>query len=767
MKRKIEKLLMLICVMTFAMFIMAGEAKAEATSYGVYILGEEVTSDNMSGDGWRFEPAAEGGDEYDKLYLTNANLNLDESCMDSSGGIIAIMSGVDLEIVLTGDNTINMNVEKFEGAMYSAIYTRRDIRITGDGSLSIKAKDCQTGSMQLPIICVESLLEITEGIKLNIEGMNITKLDEESTVSCTLESIYAGNMNVHDNVEINISGFGIDLSSETDRGNVVGVVPGYDFNIGNNVKINIAFNDIVAMKGKYTGIGGMNIVVGNNSDISVELGNMTGKGNIEGLVAQKTLQVGNDSKVKIVGKDMVNEEALSSTYIGVVAEQIILAEGCFLESYNGKNSLFGYYINTIEMGKDSIIKGNGDLAGLVIRSDADIQYPIFGGEKYSDINELAMGEVELLGDTIISALNGETPAKYVEIGPLLTINLQCDNGTVDTKSFTMHNGHKVGTLPTPTRANYTFTGWYTAKTGGEKVTSDTVLTKSMTLYDRWEVTKPSAMSGFVCSDRTATNITLKWNKNASADGYVIEQYKDGKWVAIKTITKNATVSHKVTGLKATTAYKFRILPYKTVDGVKVYGGEATASVKTVPTAVKNFAFKTRTAISVTLKWTKNASANGYVIEQYKGGKWVAIKTITKNATVSYKVTGLKTATTYKFRIKAYAKDGSNKLYSASYATKSVKTLPSAVKKFTYKNRTKNAITLKWAKNTSADGYVIEQYKGKKWVVIKTVTKKATVNYKVTGLKKGTTYKFRIKAYAKDGSKKIYSEKYTTKSIKTL
>ena len=63
--------------------------------------------------------------------------------------------------------------------------------------------------------------------------------------------------------------------------------------------------------------------------------------------------------------------------------------------------------------------------------------------------------------------------------------------------------------------------------------------------------------------------------------------------------------------------------------------------------------------------------------------------------------------------------------------------------------------------------VIEQYKGKKWVVIKTVTKKATVNYKVTGLKKGTTYKFRIKAYAKDGSKKIYSEKYTTKSVKTL
>ena len=44
---------------------------------------------------------------------------------------------------------------------------------------------------------------------------------------------------------------------------------------------------------------------------------------------------------------------------------------------------------------------------------------------------------------------------------------------------------KAGSLPTPTRDKYDFAGWYTAKTGGSKVTSDTVITKNTTFYARW------------------------------------------------------------------------------------------------------------------------------------------------------------------------------------------------------------------------------------------------------------------------------------------
>ena len=72
----------------------------------------------------------------------------------------------------------------------------------------------------------------------------------------------------------------------------------------------------------------------------------------------------------------------------------------------------------------------------------------------------------------------------------------------------------------------------------------------------------------------------------------------------------------------------------------------------------------RTASTITLSWSKNTSATGYVIEQYKSGKWVQIKNITANSTISLKVSGLAKSTTHKFRIKAYNTSNSTTLYSA-------------------------------------------------------------------------------------------------------
>ena len=276
---------------------------------------------------------------------------------------------------------------------------------------------------------------------------------------------------------------------------------------------------------------------------------------------------------------------------------------------------------------------------------------------------------------------------------------------------------------------------------------------------------PSAIKNFTYSARSSSAVALKWTKNVNATGYVIEQYKSGKWVEIKKITKNTTTSYKVTDLSASTANKFRIKAYcKAVGNNMLYSSYTTKTVNTLPSGVKNFTYSARSSSAVVLKWTKNTSATGYVIEQYKSGKWVKIKTITKNSTVSYKVTGLKASTANKFRIKAYKSYGKTNLYSG-YVTKSVNTLPAGVKNFTYSARTKNTITLKWAKNTSATGYVVEQYKNGKWVKVKTITKNSTVSYKVSGLKKATSYKFRIKAYKSYGKTKLYSG-YVTKTIKT-
>lgn len=47
-------------------------------------------------------------------------------------------------------------------------------------------------------------------------------------------------------------------------------------------------------------------------------------------------------------------------------------------------------------------------------------------------------------------------------------------------------GKPLGTLPKPTRAGYQLIGWYTALTGGKKITSSTLVSGNTTYYARWK-----------------------------------------------------------------------------------------------------------------------------------------------------------------------------------------------------------------------------------------------------------------------------------------
>ena len=84
-------------------------------------------------------------------------------------------------------------------------------------------------------------------------------------------------------------------------------------------------------------------------------------------------------------------------------------------------------------------------------------------------------------------------------------------------------------------------------------------------------TNPYGVSGFKCSSKTSTSVTLKWNKGTTASGYQLQQYKGGKWVTIYTGTKATSTSCTIKSLKSNTSYKFRIRAYKTYGNTKQYG----------------------------------------------------------------------------------------------------------------------------------------------------------------------------------------------------
>ena len=72
--------------------------------------------------------------------------------------------------------------------------------------------------------------------------------------------------------------------------------------------------------------------------------------------------------------------------------------------------------------------------------------------------------------------------------PTYTVTLHANGGSVSPTSVTTGADGKLASLPTPTRSSYSFDGWYTEKSGGTKITTDTVFHAKTTVYAHWTYT---------------------------------------------------------------------------------------------------------------------------------------------------------------------------------------------------------------------------------------------------------------------------------------
>ncbi len=205
---------------------------------------------------------------------------------------------------------------------------------------------------------------------------------------------------------------------------------------------------------------------------------------------------------------------------------------------------------------------------------------------------------------------------------------------------------------------------------------------------------------------------------------------------------------------------------------ETYAAENDVTYKLLDMSVSKVTVKsqyTSTTSSVKISWKKVSSASGYIVYRYNSStkKWVKQKTIYGSSTTSYKQTGLKAGTTYKYRVKAFIERGDYKYKSAYSSTIKTSTKPAKV---TMKSasKSKTAIRINWKKVTGASGYQVQRYNSstKEWVTVKTIKSGSTLTYKQTGLKKGTTYKYRVRAYRVINGEKVYGAWSKTKKVTT-
>ena len=264
------------------------------------------------------------------------------------------------------------------------------------------------------------------------------------------------------------------------------------------------------------------------------------------------------------------------------------------------------------------------------------------------------------------------------------------------------------------------------------------------------------VNGAKLGGRAADALRINWTKNASADGYIVEMYQNGKWARVGKITNNSTTTFRKAGLKASTVYKFRVKAYKMCGTTAFYSAySATVAARTNPSVIKGAKLGGRAADALRINWTKNTSADGYIVEMYQGNKWVRVGKITNNSTTTFRKAGLKASTVYKFRVRAYKMSGKTALYGNFSATVIARTNPSIMKGVKIGGKAKDALRVNWTKNTSAQGYIVEMYKGGKWVRVAKITNGNTTTFRKAGLAKNTTYKFRVRAYHMSGKTALY------------
>ena len=227
-------------------------------------------------------------------------------------------------------------------------------------------------------------------------------------------------------------------------------------------------------------------------------------------------------------------------------------------------------------------------------------------------------------------------------------------------------------------------------------------------------TTPKAPSS-TSAESDENSVTIKWDPVNGAQDYDLEF--DGKVYKVK------GTSHKITGLKPNTSYKYRIR-VNNKDGSSSYSKEKTH--KTAPNRPSSCK-ETATRNSVSLSWDPVSGATSYDV--LFDGKTYRVTGTSKT------ISGLTANKAYKYSVRANNSDG-----SSSYSSeKTVTTLPDPPAAYpTIKaTATADSVTLTWNAVSGAVEYELT-FDGKVYTV------KGT-SYRFTGLYDETDYRYRIRS----------------------
>lgn len=146
---------------------------------------------------------------------------------------------------------------------------------------------------------------------------------------------------------------------------------------------------------------------------------------------------------------------------------------------------------TLDLGGGKL-GGSSDAIHIIVKNGSTFTAPASDGLTRPDGNTGRYfmwlgsdGKLYAPGDNVPA---GVTALTVQWTAPTYAVTLHANGGSVSLDSVTTGADGKLASLPTPTRSSYSFDGWYTEKSGGTKVTTDTVFSANTTVYAHWTYT---------------------------------------------------------------------------------------------------------------------------------------------------------------------------------------------------------------------------------------------------------------------------------------
>lgn len=248
-----------------------------------------------------------------------------------------------------------------------------------------------------------------------------------------------------------------------------------------------------------------------------------------------------------------------------------------------RNAYVGY--QNCQQIYDELINEIGDQAytGKAVKPSVTLRIP--GGYSVTYKNNVSPGTatavvkgdgVNLIGEAektfrIIKSSSGSSSGSTTGATTVKRkVTFNANRGKSSVSGKTVVSGKKLGTLPSCTRKGYTFTGWYTGKTAGTKVTSSTVIRKNTVLYAHWQkVTVPKT---YVIKLKPGSRkMTVTVEKRASARGYQIRYALKSNMQGSRYVYTRSTAK-AISGLKKRGKYYVQARAYRLdSSGAKVFG----------------------------------------------------------------------------------------------------------------------------------------------------------------------------------------------------